>query len=42
MAYAKQLYEYVCEQIQGREFTVTFMEWLRNPFDMATWLYGEE
>lgn len=42
MAYAKQLYEYVREQIQGREFTVTFMEWLRNPFDMATWLYGEE
>jgi uroporphyrinogen-III decarboxylase len=42
MSYAKQLYEYVCEQVRGREFTVSFMEWLRNPFGVATWLYGEE
>jgi len=42
MSYAKKLYEYVCEQVRGREFTVSFMEWLRNPFGVATWLYGEE
>lgn len=42
MSYAKQLYEYVREQVRGREFTVSFMEWLRNPFGVATWLYGEE
>ena len=41
MSYAKQLYEYVCEQVQGREFTVLFIEWVRNPFGVATWLYGE-
>jgi uroporphyrinogen-III decarboxylase len=41
MFYAKQLYEYVCEQTRGREFTVVFMDWLRNPFGVATWLYGE-
>jgi hypothetical protein len=42
MAYARQLYEYVCEQTRGREFTVVFMEWLRNPVGVATWLYGEQ
>ena len=42
MSYAKQLYEYVCDQARGREFTVVFMEWLRNPFGVATWLYGEQ
>lgn len=42
MSYAKQLYEYVCEQVRGREITVSFMEWLRNPFGVATWLYGEQ
>jgi hypothetical protein len=41
MSYAKQLYEYICEQVQDREFTVSFIEWLRNPFGVATWLYGE-
>jgi hypothetical protein len=42
MSYAKQLYEYVCDQTRGREFTVVFMEWLRNPVGCATWLYGEQ
>lgn len=42
MSHAKQLYEYVCEQTRGREFTVVFMDWLRNPFGVATWLYGEQ
>jgi uroporphyrinogen-III decarboxylase len=41
MSFAKQLYEYVCEQVRGREFTVLFMDWVRNPFCVATWLYGE-
>ena len=42
MTYAKKLYEYVLDQVQGREFTVAFPEWLRNPFGVATWLYGED
>jgi hypothetical protein len=42
MSFAKQLYEYVCEQTRGREFTVLFMEWLRNPAGVAGWLYGEQ
>ena len=42
MEYALKLYEYICEQVRGREFHVAFCEWLRNPFDMATWLYGEQ
>ncbi len=42
MAYARQLYEYVCEQTRGREFTIVFMEWLRTPFGIASWLYGEQ
>ena len=42
MAYAKQLHEYICDQVQGREFAVTFLEWLRNPAGIAEWLYGEQ
>lgn len=41
MALARQLYEYVCEQVQGREFMVSFMEWVRGPLDLALALYGE-
>lgn len=42
MTYALQLYDHVCEQLRGRDFRVTFSEWLRNPFGLATWLYGEQ
>lgn len=42
MSDALCLYEFVCEQVEGREFAVTFVDWLRNPFGLATWLYGEE
>jgi uroporphyrinogen-III decarboxylase len=42
MALARQLYEYVCEQTRGREFTVSFMEWVRGPFGLAMFLYGKE
>jgi hypothetical protein len=42
MAFAKHLYEFVTEQTRGREFAVLFMDWLRNPFGVASWLYGEE
>jgi len=42
MSDALRLYEFVCEQVEGREFAVTFVDWLRNPFGLATWLYGEE
>lgn len=42
MTYALQLHDYVCEQLRGRGFRVTFSEWLRNPFGLATWLYGEQ
>ena len=42
MSYALQLYDYVCKQLQDRDFRVIFSEWLRNPFGLATWLYGEQ
>ena len=40
MALARPLYEYVCEQVRGREFTVSFAEWVRGPFGLAMSLYG--
>jgi len=42
MSYALQLYDYILEQVRGRDFRVPFVEWLRNPFGVATWLYGEQ
>ncbi len=42
MSYAKRLYQYVLDQVRGREFTIIFMDWLRNPAGVATWLYGEQ
>ena len=42
MALAKPLYEYVCEQVQGREFTVSFTEWVRGPLGLALSLYGRQ
>ena len=42
MALLRPLYEYVCEQVRGREFTVAFAEWVRTPFGLASHLYGEQ
>jgi len=40
MAPARQAYEYILAQVEGRPFTVSFVEWLRGPLGIAEYLFG--
>jgi len=40
MALARQTYEYILTQVEGRPFTVSFVEWLRGPLGIAHYLFG--
>lgn len=40
MALARQAYEYILVQVEGRPFTVSFVEWLRGPLGIAEYLFG--
>jgi hypothetical protein len=40
MAQARNAYDYILGQVEGRSFTVSFVEWLRGPLGIAEYLFG--
>jgi uroporphyrinogen-III decarboxylase len=40
MPLARQAYEFILEQVEGRPFSVSFVEWIRGPLGVAMYLYG--